>query len=156
MFSKKKESEVEEVTVTPAVEEVEAEPAGESVLDTEVEVEKASKSERVSGGKQVLGLLAFIVLIAGAITMIVNFGLGYAKDASEPQNWVDLVPIILTALISVFTYIVLCVVSRGFVKGKGKATKITYWVSTIVAYAFILISVIIDIVSVVNKAQGKE
>ena len=40
--------------------------------------------ERVSGGKQTLGLMAFIVLVVGAVTMIINFALGIANDKLRP------------------------------------------------------------------------
>ena len=42
--------------------------------------------ERVSGGKQTLGLMAFIVLVVGAVTMIINFALGIAND-KQITSW---------------------------------------------------------------------
>ena len=48
--------------------------------------------ERVSGGKQTLGLMAFIVLVVGAVTMIINFALGIAND-KQITTWYQLVPV---------------------------------------------------------------
>ena len=101
--------------------------------------------ERVSGGKQTLGLMAFIVLIVGAVTMIVNFALGIS-GGKEIRNALDLVPVILQALVGLLTYTVMTIVSTNFVKNKKKGVKITYWVSVVVAYSFVLIPMIVDIV----------
>lgn len=153
MFKKAKET---EQAVPVEVEEENVSVVSEPVDEDEncVEVTPDGK-KKVSAGKQTLGFLAFIVIIAGAITMVVNFGLGFSAKSSSPVNWVDLVPIILSAVIAIFTYIVLCVSAMSFVKNKGKGVKITYWISTVVAYLFIIIPVIIDIVSVVNLNNGK-
>ena len=94
--------------------------------------------ERVSGGKQTLGLMAFIVLVVGAVTMIINFALGIAND-KQITTWYQLVPVILQGIVGLLTYTVFTIVSVGFVKNKGKGVKICYWVSVVVAYAFVLI-----------------
>lgn len=100
--------------------------------------------ERVSGGKQTLGLMAFIVLVVGAVTMIINFALGIAND-KQITTWYQLVPVILQGIVGLLTYTVFTIVSVGFVKNKGKGVKICYWISVVVAYAFVLIPMIVDI-----------
>ena len=106
--------------------------------------------ERVSGGKQTLGLMAFIVLVVGAVTMIINF----AND-KQITSWYQLVPVILQGIVGLLTYTVFTIVSVGFVKNKGKGVKICYWVSVVVAYAFVLIPMIVDIANYAKQVSGK-
>ena len=45
--------------------------------------------------------------------------------------------------------------SVGFVKNKGKGVKICYWISVVVAYAFVLIPMIVDIANYAKQVSGK-
>lgn len=110
--------------------------------------------ERVSGGKQTLGLMAFVVLVIGAVTMIVNFALGQSNGGSDVEKWYDLVPVILEGIFGILTYTVFTIVGMGFVKGKGKSVKIPYWISVVVAYAFVLIPMIVDIAHYAKQVSG--
>lgn len=154
MFSKKKKSEVEELTLTPEIDEVESEPVVESVLDTEVEVEKASKSERVSGGKQTLGFMGFLLLIVCAVTAIINFSL-WAKDGfSYPENSLQLVPIIFNFIVALMSYIVFACVGAQFIKNKKKGVKVVYGVSMSIAYVLVIVQFIIQVVYFAQKVSG--
>ena len=110
--------------------------------------------ERVSGGKQTLGLMAFIVLVVGAVTMIINFALGIAND-KQITTWYQLVPVILQGIVGLLTYTVFTIASVGFVKNKGKGVKVCYWISVVVAYAFVLIPMIVDIANYAKQVSGK-
>lgn len=155
MFSKKKKTEVEEVAATPAVEvAADTEPVGESVLDTEVEKEKSS-SERVSGGKQTLGFMGFLLLIVCAVTSIINFAL-WAKDGfSYPQNALQLVPVIFNFVVALMSYIVFACVGINFVRNKKKGVKVVYGVSMGIVYALEIVQFIIEVVYFAQKVSGK-
>ena len=46
--------------------------------------------------------------------------------------------------------------SVGFVKNKGKGVKICYWISVVVAYAFVLIPMIVDIANYAQQVKGNQ